>query len=122
VAKLNVNSATRDQFLTLPEVSERMAHEFDEYRPYASIRQFRREIGKYVDEAQVARYEQHLFVPIAINECDAETLQQIPGVDGTIAAAIIAARPFATSDAALEVLGAHVNADAIEIARGYMTE
>jgi hypothetical protein len=37
-----------------------MAHEFEEYRPYSSIEQFRREIGKYVDEAEVARLEQYV--------------------------------------------------------------
>lgn len=120
--KLNVNTATNEEFLALPEVSDRMAHEFDEYRPYASIRQFRREIGKYVDQAQVARYEQHLFVPIAINECDEETLQQIPGVDGTVAAAIVAGRPYADANAALDALTAYVDAEAVEIARGYLAE
>jgi hypothetical protein len=37
-----------------------MAHEFEEYRPYANIEQFRREIGKYVDEKEVARLEQYV--------------------------------------------------------------
>ena len=46
--KLNLNTATREQFLTIPGVGDRMVREFEEYRPYASIQQFRREIGKYV--------------------------------------------------------------------------
>lgn len=121
-AKLDVNTATREQFLALPEVSPRMAHEFDEYRPYTSIRQFRREIGKYVDEAQVARYEQYLYVPIAINDCDEETLQQIPGVDATVSAAIVAGRPYDSAEALIAALQPHVDAQAIEIARGYIAE
>jgi len=60
--KTNVNTATREEFLALPEVTERMAHEFDEYRPYASIRQFRREIGKYVDEAEVERLWRYVVI------------------------------------------------------------
>lgn len=120
--RVNLNTATREEFLQIPEVTERMAHEFDEYRPYASIRQFRREIGKYVDQEQVARYERYVFVPIVVNECDAETLQQIPGVDAAIAAAIIAGRPYATPNAALEALGAHIDAEAVEGARVYVAK
>jgi hypothetical protein len=39
-----------------------MAHEFDEYRPYTDMEQFRREIGKYVDEDEVARLEQYVVL------------------------------------------------------------
>ena len=31
-------------------MGQRMLHEFKEYRPYKSMEQFRREIGKYVDD------------------------------------------------------------------------
>jgi DNA uptake protein ComE-like DNA-binding protein len=54
---LNLNTATREEILLVPNVGPRMAHEFEEYRPYRNIEQFRREIGKYVDEAEVARLE-----------------------------------------------------------------
>ena len=37
-----------------------MLHEFKEYRPYRAIEQFRREIGKYVDEQEVARLERYV--------------------------------------------------------------
>ena len=57
--RLNLNTASRDDFLTVPEVGNRMVREFMEYRPYVSIRQFRREIGKYVSDEQVAAYEQY---------------------------------------------------------------
>ena len=39
-----------------------MAYEFDEYRPYDAIERFRTEIGKYVDEAEVARLEQYVEI------------------------------------------------------------
>jgi hypothetical protein len=39
-----------------------MLHEFKEYRPYTSIEQFRREIGKYVDEGEVARLEGYVTI------------------------------------------------------------
>jgi len=47
--KLNINTATGEAFRTIPDVGDRMVHEFEEYRPYVSVQQFRKEIGKYVD-------------------------------------------------------------------------
>ena len=100
----NLNTATADDFLTIPDMTQRMTHEFDEYRPYVSIGQFRKEIGKYVDEAQVAAYEQYVYVPVQPNDADADTLQQIPGVTPEIADALIAGRPYADVDAFVEAL------------------
>ena len=57
---INLNDAKRSDILLIPGVGGRMAHEFEEYRPYTNIEQFRREIGKYVDEAEVARLEQYV--------------------------------------------------------------
>ena len=39
-----------------------MRHEFEEYRPYRAIEQFRREMGKYVDPAEVARLERYVTI------------------------------------------------------------
>lgn len=57
---INLNRARRSDILLIPGVGDRMAHEFEEYRPYSNIEQFRREIGKYVDDAEVARLEQYV--------------------------------------------------------------
>lgn len=57
---INLNRAKRSDILLIPGVGDRMAHEFEEYRPYSNIEQFRREIGKYVDEDEVARLEQYV--------------------------------------------------------------
>lgn len=97
-----------------------MVREFQEYRPYTSIAQFRREIGKYVDDAQIAEYEKYVYVPIAVNEADAATLQQIPGLDATEAGGLIAARPFATNEAFLTALSAYVSADELALAENYL--
>ncbi|HEX6058079.1 MAG TPA: hypothetical protein VFZ11_03590 [Gemmatimonadaceae bacterium] len=59
---LDLNTATGDEILLIPGVGARMRHEFEEYRPYRSIGQFRREIGKYVDEAEVARLERYVAI------------------------------------------------------------
>jgi predicted DNA-binding helix-hairpin-helix protein len=59
---IELNSASREEILLIPGVGNRMAHEFEEYRPYKQIEQFRREIGKYVDKAEVARLERYVTI------------------------------------------------------------
>jgi DNA uptake protein ComE-like DNA-binding protein len=120
-AKLNLNTASSNDFLTnIPGFGNRMVHEFEEYRPYRSVQQFRREIGKYVKPEQVAEYEKYVYVPIAENESDAETLQQIPGLDATEAAALIAGRPYASRDAFLAKLSEKVSAEELAVAKTYL--
>ena len=59
---MNLNRATGEEFLTIPGMTPRMVHEFEEYRPYTSFEQFRREIGKYVDAREVARLERYVVI------------------------------------------------------------
>ena len=121
-AKLNVNTASSSDLLAaIPGMGNRMVHEFEEYRPYNSIQQFRREIGKYVSAEQVAEYEKYIYVPIKVNEADAATLQQIPGLDANEAQALIAARPFASNDAFLAKLAASVSEAELAVARTYLS-
>ena len=119
--KLNLNTATSDELLTtIPGFGNRMVREFQEYRPYISIQQFRQEIGKYVDDAQIAEYEKYVYVPISINDSDSATLQQIPGLDATEADSVISSRPYASTDAFLTKLSEFVSADELEIAKSYL--
>jgi DNA uptake protein ComE-like DNA-binding protein len=120
-AKLNLNTASEDEFMkTIPGFGKRMAHEFDEYRPYKSIQQFRREMGKYVNAEQIIQYEKYVYVPISANEADAATLQQIPGLDTTEAEALIAGRPYASRDAFLAKLGEKVSESELAVAKTYV--
>jgi DNA uptake protein ComE-like DNA-binding protein len=57
---IDLNSASREDILLIPGVGGRMAHEFEEYRPYTSMEQFRREMAKYVDDEEVARLEMYV--------------------------------------------------------------
>ena len=59
---IDLNKATAEEIMLIPGVGPRMRHEFEEYRPYTSIEQFRREIGKYVDKAEVARLERYVKI------------------------------------------------------------
>ena len=119
--KVNLNTASGDDFMAaVPGLGNRMVREFMEYRPYVSIQQFRKEIGKYVDDAQVAEYEKYVYVPIAINDSDSETLQQIPSLTADEAASLMSARPFVSPDAFLTKLSGYVSADELEIAKTYL--
>src|SRR6185436_11316721 len=77
---LNLNTATREEILLIPNVGQRMLHEFEEYRPYKALAQFHREIGKYVDAAELARLEQYVFVPINLNTASDADILTIPGI------------------------------------------
>ena len=59
---LDLNTATAQEILLIPGVGPRLQHEFEEYRPYTDMAQFRREIGKYVDSTEVARLERYIVI------------------------------------------------------------
>lgn len=121
--KLNLNEATGDDYLAaIPGFGSRMVREFLEYRPYISIVQFRRELGKYVDEAQIAEYEKYVYVPVNVDELDAETLKQLPGVDDAIAAELSVGRPYGSSEAFLAKLAELVSAAQVAEAQAYLAQ
>ena len=60
--QINLNTASDAEILLIPGLGERMLGEFKEYRPYQNIAQFRREIGKYVNEKELARLERYVTV------------------------------------------------------------
>lgn len=119
-AKLNINTASGEEFRTIPNVGDKMVHEFEEYRPYVSIQQFRKEIGKYVDEDQVAAYEDYIFVPIHRNDSDAATLLQIPGLEENEAEKLVEGRPYETNQDFFDALSSYVSDDEMETAKIYI--
>ena len=60
---IDPNKATSAEMKLIPGVGDKMAHEFEEYRPWTSAGQFDREIGKYVDKAEVARLRTYVVLP-----------------------------------------------------------
>ena len=121
--KLNLNEATGDDYLAaIPGFGSRMVREFLEYRPYISIVQFRRELGKYVDDTQISEYEKYVYVPVNVDESDAETLKQLPGVDDAIAAELSAGRPYGSNEAFLAKLAEFVSAAQVAEAQPYLAQ
>ncbi|MGB0294802.1 MAG: hypothetical protein ACPGAO_08255 [Flavobacteriaceae bacterium] len=91
---LNINETAEDTFKLIPGVGDRMAHEFEEYKPYVNLNQFRKEIGKYVDEQEVARLEQYIFVPIELNTAQEDDIKNLPGVGSKMTHEFLEYRPY----------------------------
>lgn len=112
---LNLNTATREEILLVPGVGPRMAREFEEYRPYHTLQQFRREIGKYVDSTEVARLEQFVFVPIDLDTASDEDILSIPGMGRRLLREFKEYRPYRSIEQFRREIGKYVNA--AEVAR-----
>jgi DNA uptake protein ComE-like DNA-binding protein len=112
---INVNTASREEILLIPGVGERMLHEFEEYRPYVALAQFQREIGKYVDEGELARLAQYVFVPIDLNTATEEDILSIPGVGERMLHEFLEYRPYQAMAQFEREMGKYVDDD--EVAR-----
>jgi len=112
---LNLNTATREQILLIPNTGARMVHEFEEYRPYKSLAQFHREIDKYVDDKELARLEQYVFVPIDLNTASDADILTIPGLGNRMLHEFKEYRPYKAIDQFRREIGKYV--DKREIAR-----
>ena len=77
---INLNTATAEEIMLIPGAGKRMAHEFEEYRPWKAWAQFDKEIGKYVNAQEVARLAQYAFIPLDLNTASDADILTIPGV------------------------------------------
>lgn len=59
---MNLNTTPEADFQIIPGVGKKMAHEFEEYRPYTDMSQFDREIAKYVDAEELARLRRYVTI------------------------------------------------------------
>lgn len=112
---INLNTASREEILMVPGIGARMLREFLEYRPYRALAQFRREMGKYVDAAEVARMEQYVFVPIDLNTATDEDILSIPGIGARMLREFKEYRPYKAMAQFEREMGKYV--DAKEVAR-----
>ena len=113
--QINLNTATQEEILLIPGVGKRMLHEFEEYRPYKTLAQFRKEIGKYVDQKELARLEQYVFVPINLNTASEEDILSIPGMGKRMLREFKEYRPYKNIEQFRKEIGKYV--DKKEVAR-----
>ena len=93
---LNLNTATGPEILLIPKISKRMTREFDEYRPWVSMAQFDKEIGKYVDATEVNRLKSYVFIPIDLNTGTDDLFKTIPNLPGNMLREFKEYRPWKT--------------------------
>jgi DNA uptake protein ComE-like DNA-binding protein len=113
--QINLNTASEEEILMIPGTGKRMLREFLEYRPYKALAQFHKEIGKYVDNKELARLEQYVFVPINLNMASDEDILSIPGAGKRMVREFKEYRPYTNIEKFRKEIGKYV--DKKEVAR-----
>ena len=118
---MSLNTASGDEIMLIPGMSDRMVHEFEEYRPYTSMEQFRREIGKYVDVDEVARFQQYVFAPMNLNDASSEDFMTIPGMTARMVHEFEEYRPYISMEQFRREIGKYVDEDEVARLESYVT-
>ena len=105
---LNLNTATAPEILLIPKIARRMSREFEEYRPWVSMAQFDKEIGKYVDATEVGRLKSYVFIPIDLNTGTDEQFKTIPNLPGNMLREFKEYRPWKTKAQFEKEIGKYV--------------
>ncbi|HSM59886.1 MAG TPA: hypothetical protein VK849_03770 [Longimicrobiales bacterium] len=111
---IDLNDVTDAEILLIPGVGERMLHEFEEYRPYVALAQFQREIGKYVDDDELARLAQYVYVRIDLNTASDEDILSIPGVGNRMLHEFKEYRPYTAMAQFRREIGKYVDEGEVE--------
>jgi DNA uptake protein ComE-like DNA-binding protein len=118
---INLNTATAAEILLVPGAGKRMAHEFEEYRPWRNYAQFDKEIGKYVSADQVARLAQYTFIPVKLNTATDADILSIPGAGQRMVREFKEYRPWKTKEQFIKEIGKYVGAKEAERLWRYVT-
>jgi DNA uptake protein ComE-like DNA-binding protein len=112
---VNLNTGTAAEILLIPRAGKRMTREFEEYRPWVSFAQFDKEIGKYVDQAEVNRLKQYVFIPLDLNAATDEQFKTIPNLGARMVREFNEYRPWKSKAQFDKEIGKYV--DEKEVAR-----
>jgi DNA uptake protein ComE-like DNA-binding protein len=112
---VNLNTGTAEEILLIPGAGKRMAHEFEEYRPWKTWAQFDKEIRKYVGQAETDRLKQYVFIPVNLNTATDEDILSIPGAGSRMVREFKEYRPWKTKAQFEKEIGKYVGAK--EVAR-----
>ena len=118
---INLNTATNEEILLIPGAGERMAHEFEEYRPWRSFEQFNREIGKYVGPEETARLAQYGFIPINLNTASDDDILSIPALGQRMLHEFKEYRPYTSMEQFRKEMGKYVREDEVARLERYVT-
>jgi DNA uptake protein ComE-like DNA-binding protein len=118
---VNLNTTTSEEILLIPGTGNRMVHEFMEYRPYKALAQFHREIDKYVDDKELARLEQYVFVPINLNTASDADILTIPGLGNRMLHEFKEYRPYKAIEQFRREIGKYVSKEDVARLERYVT-
>ena len=111
---IDLNDVSDEEILLIPGVGDRMLHEFEEYRPYVALAQFHREIGKYVDDTELARLAQYVYVRIDLNSASEDAILSVPGVGERMLHEFLEYRPYTSMAQFRREIGKYVDEDEVE--------
>ena len=111
---INLNTATAEEIMLVPGAGKRMAHEFEEYRPWKTWAQFDKEIGKYVGAQETARLAQYAFIPVKLNTASEADFMTIPGAGKRMAHEFQEYRPWKSQAQFEKEIGKYVNAKEVK--------
>jgi len=118
---LNLNTATQEEIQLIPNMGPRMMREFLEYRPYKALAVFHREIDKYVDDNELARLEQYVFVPIDLNTASDADILTIPGLGNRMLREFKEYRPYKAIEVFRREIGKYVSKEEVARLERYVT-
>ena len=111
---INLNTATAEEILLVPGAGKRMAHEFEEYRPWKTYAQFDKEIGKYVGAEKTAQLAQYTFIPVRLNTASDADILSIPGAGPRMVREFKEYRPWKSKEHFIKEIGKYVGAKEAE--------
>ena len=106
---VNLNTATAEEILLIPNAGKRMAREFPEYRPWRNWAQFDKEISKYVGQPETDRLKQYVFIPVKLNTATDEDIASIPGAGTRMVHEFKEYRPWKSKEQFEKEIGKYVN-------------
>jgi DNA uptake protein ComE-like DNA-binding protein len=118
---INLNTATAEEILLVPGAGKRMAHEFEEYRPWRNYAQFDKEIGKYVGAEKTAQLAQYTFIPVKLNTASDADILTIPGAGQRMVREFKEYRPWKAKEQFIKEIGKYVGAKEAERMWRYVT-
>jgi len=118
---INLNTATPEEILLVPNAGKRMVHEFEEYRPWRTYAQFDKEIGKYVGAEKTAQLAQYTFIPVKLNTATDQDILTIPGAGQRMVREFKEYRPWKSKEQFIKEIGKYVGAREAERMWRYVT-
>ncbi len=119
--QINLNTASDAEILLIPGLAPPMLGELKEYRPYRTLAQFRRELGKHVDAKELERLEQYVFVPINLNTASDADILSIPGMGRRMLAEFKEYRPYTAMQQFRREIGKYVDGKEVVRLERYVT-